>query len=106
MTAKIFSFKDEGVVLEPASEYLKLSKSFDRKAILEPLKESFARDNYKIDEASLITNLSMTSFISRGWLNNPLTKISQQFMFAVYWSFSRPRQFHSQMMSSSFPFVR
>jgi hypothetical protein len=53
MTAKIFSFKVEGVVLEPASEQLKLSKSFDRKAILEPLKESFAMDNYKIDEASL-----------------------------------------------------
>lgn len=53
MTAKIFSFKVEGVVLEPSSGQLKFSKSFDRKAILEPLKERFASDNYKIDEASL-----------------------------------------------------
>jgi hypothetical protein len=53
MNAKIFSYKVEDVVLEPASDQLKLSKSFDRKAVLEPLKETFAIENYKIDEASL-----------------------------------------------------
>jgi hypothetical protein len=30
-----------------------LSPSFNRKAVLEPLKDSFAADNYKIDEVSI-----------------------------------------------------
>gem|GEM_PF-2377313 len=33
--------------------FLVFSKSFDRKAILEPLKEIFAADSFKIDEVSL-----------------------------------------------------
>jgi hypothetical protein len=53
MNAKIFSFKVEGILLEAHNNQLKLSKSFDRKAILEPLKEIFSAENYKIDEASL-----------------------------------------------------
>ncbi|MES2113322.1 MAG: hypothetical protein V4577_31510 [Bacteroidota bacterium] len=53
MNAKIFSYKVEGILLEPHNEQLKFSKSFDRKAVLEPLKEAFAADNFKIDEASL-----------------------------------------------------
>lgn len=53
MNAKIFSYKVPGITLERTNENLKLSKSFDRKAVLDPLKESFAADNYKIDEASI-----------------------------------------------------
>ena len=53
MNAKIFSYKVPSVSLEPVGEELKLSQSFDRKAILEPLKARFSADNYKIDEASL-----------------------------------------------------
>jgi hypothetical protein len=53
MNAKVFSYKVPEVVLEPQNDSIKLSKSFDRKAILEPLKEILARENYKIDEASL-----------------------------------------------------
>jgi hypothetical protein len=53
MNAKIFSYKVEGIILENRDTQLKASKSFDRKAILEPLKETLAIDNYKIDEASL-----------------------------------------------------
>jgi len=53
MNAKMFSYKVEGILLEPQNDQLKLSKTFDRKAILEPLKETFAPDNFKIDEASL-----------------------------------------------------
>jgi len=53
MNAKMFSYKVEGILLEQHNDQLKLSKSFDRKAILEPLKETFAADNFKIDEASL-----------------------------------------------------
>lgn len=53
MNAKIFSYKVDEVILKASSDQLKLSKSFDRKAILEPLKAAFAEDNYKIDETSL-----------------------------------------------------
>jgi hypothetical protein len=53
MNAKIFSYKVPGITLEPTNENLKLSRSFDRKAVLDPLKEAFAADNYKIDEASI-----------------------------------------------------
>ena len=53
MNAKIFSYKVSGIILEPNTEDLKLSHSFDRKAVLDPLKESFAAENYKIDEASI-----------------------------------------------------
>ena len=47
----IKNYKDYLVAFE--IERLQFSKSFDRKAILEPLKETFAADNFKIDEASL-----------------------------------------------------
>jgi hypothetical protein len=53
MNAKIFSYKVEGIILEQQNGGLKLSKSFDRKAVLGPLKETLAAENYKIDEASL-----------------------------------------------------
>ena len=53
MNAKIFSYKVEGIVLKPQNDQLKLSQSFDRKAVLEPLKETFSAENYKLDEASI-----------------------------------------------------
>ena len=53
MNNKIFSYKVDGVKLEPVNENLKLSECFDRKAMLEPLKELFSAENYKIDEASI-----------------------------------------------------
>ncbi len=53
MKAKIFSYQVEGIVLEAQDDQLKLSPSFDRKAVLVPLKERFEAENYKIDEASL-----------------------------------------------------
>ena len=53
MKAKIFSYKIQGISLEPKQNNLKMSESFDRKAVLEPLKEILKADNYKIDEASL-----------------------------------------------------
>ncbi|MGN6396200.1 MAG: hypothetical protein ACTHMI_11585 [Mucilaginibacter sp.] len=57
MNAKIFSYKVEGILLEQHNDQLKLSKTFHRKAILEPLKETFAADNFKIDESSLTYKL-------------------------------------------------
>ena len=53
MNAKIFSYKVPGIALETSTEALKLSPAFDRKAVLDPLKESFAGENYKIDEGSI-----------------------------------------------------
>ena len=53
MQAKIFSYKVEGIQLEPVSESLKTSKDFDRKAVIEELKTLFKADNYQIDERSL-----------------------------------------------------
>jgi len=53
MNAKIFSYKVDGINLEQQDEQLKISQSFDRKAVLEPLKEILKAENYKIDESSL-----------------------------------------------------
>ncbi len=53
MNAKIFSYKVPTVTLKPSSDDLKQSQSFDRKTILDPVKELFSADNYKIDEASI-----------------------------------------------------
>ena len=53
MNTKLFSYKADGVALKPVDEQLKMSESFDRKALLEPLKTLFASQNYKLDEASI-----------------------------------------------------
>ncbi|MCR8556411.1 hypothetical protein KXD93_02090 [Mucilaginibacter sp. BJC16-A38] len=53
MNSKIFSYKVPGVTLQTIDDDLSISPVFDRKAILEPLKEIFKQENYKIDEASL-----------------------------------------------------
>ena len=53
MNSKIFSYKVPGVTLQTTNDDLSISPVFDRKAILEPLKEIFRQENYKIDEASL-----------------------------------------------------
>jgi hypothetical protein len=53
MEAKIFSYKVDGVLLEPVDDNLKMSKGFDRKAIIEGLKDLMKKDNFKVDERSL-----------------------------------------------------
>jgi hypothetical protein len=53
MEAKIFSYKVDGVLLEPVEDNLKMSKSFDRKAIIEGLKELMKKENFKVDERTL-----------------------------------------------------
>jgi hypothetical protein len=53
MEAKIFSYKVDGVKLETVSENLKISKSFDRKAIIARLKDTLKDENFKVDEQSL-----------------------------------------------------
>lgn len=53
MKAKIFSYKVDGVKLETVDENLKISKSFDRVAIISQLKDAMNDENFKIDENSL-----------------------------------------------------
>ena len=53
MNSKIFSFKVDGIVLEPANDSLKVSQNFDRKIILEQLNARFKEDNFKLDERTL-----------------------------------------------------
>lgn len=53
MNSKIFSFKVDGVVLMPFNDNLKLSQSFDRKAVIEQLNEAIKEQNFKIDERTL-----------------------------------------------------
>lgn len=53
MQAKIFSYKVDDIRLEPINEQLKMSKEFDRKAVLEQLKALLKAENYQIDERSL-----------------------------------------------------
>ena len=41
------------MILEPLNDELKVSQSFDRKAVIEPLNAIFESGNYKVDEASV-----------------------------------------------------
>jgi hypothetical protein len=43
----------KGIVLEPFNESLKLSKDFDRKEVLDQVKEILKEQNFKLDEHSL-----------------------------------------------------
>lgn len=53
MKSKIFSFQVEGIVLEPVNDNLKISKPFDRKVVIEQLKELLNTENFKVDERTL-----------------------------------------------------
>jgi hypothetical protein len=53
MESKIFSYKVEGMVLEPVNDLLKISPVFDRKELINKIKDLFKDDNYKLDERSL-----------------------------------------------------
>lgn len=53
MDSKIFSYKVEGIVLAPVNDQLSTSPVFDRKELLNKLKELFTKDDYKVDERSL-----------------------------------------------------
>jgi len=53
MNAKIFSYKVKGIQLEAKNDLLKMIRGFDRKAILEPLKDILKAENFQVDESSL-----------------------------------------------------
>lgn len=53
MKAKIFSYKVGGVKLETVNDNLKISKSFDRMAIISQLKDAMKDESFKVDENSL-----------------------------------------------------
>jgi len=53
MESKIFSYKVDGIVLTPVDDLLSLSPVFDRKELLNKLKELFKDDEYKVDDRTL-----------------------------------------------------
>ena len=53
MDSKIFSYKVDGIVLAPVSDLLSTSPVFDRKELLNKLKDLFNEEEYKVDERSL-----------------------------------------------------
>jgi len=53
MESKIFSYKVDGVALEPVNDQLSISPVFDRKELLTKLKDLFKDDDYKLDERTL-----------------------------------------------------
>lgn len=53
MESKIFSYKVDGIVLTPVNDQLSTSPVFDRKELLNKLKELFNEEDYKVDERSL-----------------------------------------------------
>ncbi|PTR01695.1 hypothetical protein C8P68_101933 [Mucilaginibacter yixingensis] len=57
MQTKIFLYKIEGINLTEQNELLKVSPGFDRKEVIEKLKDQFKDTNYHVDENSLIYKL-------------------------------------------------
>ena len=53
MEAKFFSYKVDGMVLQPLNDHLKLSKSFNRKELLNELKDILKEQNFKVDTGSV-----------------------------------------------------
>lgn len=53
MESKLFSYKAEGIVLEPVNDQIKVSPVFDRKELVEKIKEILKADGFKPDEHSL-----------------------------------------------------
>ncbi|MGN8072650.1 hypothetical protein [Mucilaginibacter sp. 22184] len=53
METKLFSYKAEGVVLELFNDQIKLSPIFDRKELVEKIKEILKIDGFQPDEHSL-----------------------------------------------------
>jgi hypothetical protein len=53
MESKLFSYKAEGIVLEPLNDQIKVSPVFDRKEIVEKIKEILKAEGFEPDEHSL-----------------------------------------------------
>ena len=53
MESKLFSYKVAGIALGEETNGLKVSNTFDRKTVLEQLRDLFKQDNFKIDERTL-----------------------------------------------------
>lgn len=53
MESKIFSYKAEGIILSPVTDELKTSPVFNRKELVEKIKEVLKADGFTADEQSL-----------------------------------------------------
>ena len=52
MESKIFFYKVDGIKLETVNDNFKISKSFDRKAIIAHLKDAITDEKFSVDEQS------------------------------------------------------
>ncbi|MDN5288004.1 MAG: hypothetical protein JWR38_4278 [Mucilaginibacter sp.] len=66
MESKLFSYKVEGVVLEPVNDNLKISPIFDRKEVLEKVKEILKEDNFTLDERTIEYNIEAGQLYLQG----------------------------------------
>ncbi|HAL80949.1 MAG TPA: hypothetical protein DCO83_00935 [Mucilaginibacter sp.] len=53
MNSKIFSYKVDGIVLEPFDNNLMVSKNFDSKTAIDFIKEKLKEQNFKVEERSI-----------------------------------------------------
>jgi hypothetical protein len=66
MESKIFSYKADGIVLEPVTDQLMLSPEFDRKELVEKIKDILKSDSFKLDERSLQFKIEDGQLIIQG----------------------------------------
>jgi hypothetical protein len=66
MESKIFSYKADGIVLQPVDEQLKMSPAFDRKELVEKIKDILKADNFKVDERSLQFKIDEGQLVIQG----------------------------------------
>jgi hypothetical protein len=66
MESKIFSYKADGIVLQPVDEQLKMSPVFDRKELVEKIKDILKADNFKVDERSLQFKIDEGQLVIQG----------------------------------------
>jgi hypothetical protein len=53
METKLFSYKVDGIMLEPSAEKFRLSNSFNRKDLLNEIKELLKQEDFKPDEHTI-----------------------------------------------------
>lgn len=53
METKLFFYKVDGIVLEPSNDKFRISNSFNRKELLNEIKELLKQEDFKPDEHSI-----------------------------------------------------
>ncbi len=79
MVTKVFSYR-AGVMLEPFNDNLKLSRGFDRKEILEQVKETLKEQNFTVDEGSVSFEIKENELYVEGLASDVSERKSIGFM--------------------------